>query len=146
VSPACLWYNTTHLPFFLGKPLWNLNGTQLSHLGDVAATNIGMNVISNFNCAAALNETLTDSYFCADYQFALECKWTYDDIIKSTLCSGEYCSKSQGEIILSFVSAETKLTPVLVGVSATKNYCNPDLPIKFSKVASHRDWIKSVIA
>jgi hypothetical protein len=103
-----------------------------------------MNPIINQDCSDSFNNAVSDKLFCALPERDFDCKWQKERV-QQTLCSAENCHQRHGEIMMSFVEHQNKLTPVLVGLSSAKNYCNTTLPLVFLRISAYQDWIETVV-
>jgi hypothetical protein len=103
-----------------------------------------MNPIINQDCSDSFNNAMSDKLFCALHESDLKCKWL-EETVQQTLCSAENCHQRHGEIMMSFVTDQDKETPVLVGLSSAKYYCNNSFPLVFLKISAYTDWIESIM-
>jgi hypothetical protein len=98
-----------------------------------------MNPIINQDCSDSFNvNAMSDKLFCALLEWQ-------EETVQQTLCSAKNCHQRHGEIMMSFVTNQDKETPVLVGLSSAKYYCNNSFPLVFLKISAYKDWIESIM-
>jgi hypothetical protein len=161
IVPACLWYNTTHLPFVLRKMVFHRRSVQensslsvcLLHnvfLSDpIEASALDMNPMNNEDCSEYFrgNQTIDEQLFCATVDLddgILDCKHRKREILLKALCL-ENCELRHGETIMHFIKHREGVSSVVVGLSSANNFCNLNKPLVFTRVSAHRKWISTFL-
>jgi hypothetical protein len=97
--------------------------------------------ITNLDCAED-HSSVSSAQLCTIPD--ITCKYA-SGIEAATICSPEKCPQNHGETLLTFETTHKKLTPVLVGFSSSKNYCNLEKPLIFTRISEYQDWIEQIL-
>jgi hypothetical protein len=120
---------------------FNLDDVFESFLASNNVAHVKMFPITNLDCAED-HGSLSSAHFCAILD--MECNYA-KGVEKETLCSPDNCLRNHGETLMTFETNHKKMTPVLVGFSSAKNYCNLEKPLVFTRISVYRDWIEQVL-